>query len=89
MKKVLCLLACACLLFGCAENKTFTTKDGKQIVAKPYGWMNQDQKVDGVEYQMCTANIVLSVVFCETVAAPVLLTGLELYEPVMYNEPES
>ena len=88
MKKVLCLLACVCLLCGCAENKVFTKKDGSTFVAKPYGWMNQDKEIDGVEYELCTTNIVLSVVFSETIAAPILLTGLELYEPVAYNEPK-
>lgn len=87
MRKLLCIVACVCLLCGCAENKVFTKKDGSQFVAKPYGWMNQDQKVEGVEYEASTATIVLSVVFCETVAVPLLLTGLELYEPVAYNEP--
>ena len=88
MKKILCLLACACLLFGCAENKEFTRKDGSTFVAKPYGWMNQDKEIEGVEYELCTTNVVLSVVFSETIAAPILLTGLELYEPVAYNEPK-
>ena len=42
-----------------------------------------------VEYDICTGNIVLSVLFCETVVAPVLLTGLELWEPVSYTEPKT
>lgn len=88
MKKVLCLLACVCLLFGCADNKVFTKKDGSQFVACPYGWMNQDAKIDGVEYETCTGNVIFSIVFSETIAAPLLLTGLELYEPVAYNEPK-
>ena len=88
MKKVLCLLACACLLFGCAEKKTFTKKDGTQFTAVPYGWMDKENAIEGVQYEVCGGNIALSILFSETIIAPVLLTGLDLWEPVAYNEPE-
>lgn len=88
MKKAILFAAMVLLLLaGCADSKTFRKADGTQFIAKPYGWMTQGDKIEGVEYELCDANIVLSVVFCETVFAPVLLTGFELYEPVLYNEP--
>lgn len=73
---------------GCADSKTFKKSDGTEFVAKPYGWMDREDKIEGVEYDICGGNIVLSVVLGETIIAPVLLTGLELWEPVMYNEPK-
>lgn len=91
MKKTMILAAMAAMFLfsGCADNKTFTKADGKTFTASPYGWMDSERKIDGVEYELCTGNIVLSIVFSETVAAPVLLTGLELWEPVSYTEPTS
>lgn len=89
MRKVILLAAVAAMvLTGCADNKTFRKADGTEFVARPYGWMTKDDKVEGVEYELCPGNIVLSCVFGETVLVPVLLTGLELWEPVSYNEPE-
>lgn len=89
MKRTIFIALCVCLLLcGCAENKTFKKSDGTEVTAVPYGWMTKEKQVDGVQYELCTANVVLSVLFCETVAAPVLLTGLELWEPVSYNEPK-
>lgn len=89
MKKFWSILAVAFVsiaLTGCAEKKTFKKADGTEFTAKPYGWMTKDKEIEGVDYELCTGNIVLSVIFGETVVAPVLLTGLELWEPVSYNE---
>lgn len=88
MKKIILFAVFAAVLCGCAEKQTFTKSDGTQFTAKPYGWMDKDKAIDGVEYDICTANIVLSVIFGETVVAPILLTGLELWEPVSYVEPQ-
>lgn len=92
MKKLMMILAVAIAsiaMTGCAEKKTFKRSDGTEFTAKPYGWMDKDKEIEGVDYELCTGNIVLSVVFGETVVAPVLLTGLELWEPVSYTEPKS
>lgn len=92
MKKILSAIAIAIVstaLTGCADSKTFKKSDGTEFIANPYGWMDRDKEIEGVEYDICTGNIVLSVLFGETVVAPVLLTGLELWEPVSYNEPNN
>lgn len=88
MKKFFLFSVIATMLCSCANDKTFQRGDGTTFTAEPYGWMNGGNKIDGVKYDICVPNIVLSIVFGETVAAPVLLTGLELYEPVSYNEPD-
>lgn len=72
---------------GCADEKTFQKADGTFFTAEPYGWMNTSKKVDGVVYDICPGNIVWSIVLGETVVAPVLFTGLALWEPVNYVEP--
>ena len=82
-------LLCVGLMFcGCSEDKTFKKSDGTEFVAVPYGWMDSDKKIDGVQYELSTSTIVLSVVFSETLAVPVLLTGLELWQPIAYVEPK-
>lgn len=89
MKKIFIFLAVVfanIALTSCADEKTFKKSDGTEFTAKPYGWMDKEKKIEGVDYEICTGTIVLSVVFSETIVAPVLLTGLELFEPVSYNE---
>jgi hypothetical protein len=89
MKKILLLmLVCLVIMTGCADEKTFVKSDGTTFVAEPYGWMNDSKKVPGVEYDVCAGNIVWSIVLGETVIAPVLFTGLALWEPVSYVEPK-
>ena len=81
------LVAVAMILSGCADSKTFKKSDGTEFIANPYGWMTKEDKIEGVEYKLSSGNIVWSIVLGETVVAPVLFTGLALYEPVSYTEP--
>ena len=89
MKKIFLAVLAVMLLASCAENKTFEKSDGTTVVAVPYGWMDKEHAIEGVQYQLCTSNIVLSVLLSETIAVPVFLTGLELWEPVSYQEPKT
>ena len=77
----------AVLVASCAEKKTFKKADGTEFVAEPYGWMNSNEAIEGVKYELCKENVVVSVLSAETLAVPVLLTGLELWQPVSYVEP--
>lgn len=88
MKKVMIFAAIAAMvLSSCADSKTFKKADGTEFTAQPYGWMNEsDYKIDGVQYEICADNIVLSILASESVVCPILLTGLQLYEPVSYDE---
>ena len=88
MKKLILLALAAVMMAGCADEKTFQKADGTTFTAEPYGWMNTSRKVDGVVYDVCPGNIVWSIVLGETVIAPVLFTGLSLWEPVDYVEPK-
>ena len=88
MKKLFILALVAVMMAGCADKRTFQKADGTTFTAEPYGWMNTSKKVDGVVYDVCPGNIVWSIVLGETVVAPVLFTGLALWEPVDYVEPK-
>lgn len=89
MKKLMIFAAIAAMvLSSCADSKTFKKADGTEFTAQPYGWMNEsDYKIDGVQYEICADNIVLCILASESVVCPILLTGLQLYEPVSYDEP--
>ena len=86
MKKILLFALAAIMMAGCADDKTFQRADGTIFTAEPYGWMNTSKKVDGVVYDVTPGNIVWSIVLGETIIAPVLFTGLALWEPVDYVE---
>jgi hypothetical protein len=79
--KCLAALTIGLLLTSCADFKTFTI-DNKTVVVEPYGWFDTSAKNDSVQYKVSTGNIIWSVILCETIVAPILLTGNSLYEPV-------
>jgi len=93
MKKIFAIFgALLILMASCADSKTFTVQDPEtnvttQITAKPYGWMNDSRKIEGVEYDVCVGNIVWDILLVETVVVPVVLTGVAFYEPVNYTPP--
>lgn len=83
MKNFIFALATACLLMtSCAESKTFKKTDGTVVTVDPYGWFSPDDKVDSVHYQLCGENLAISIIGAETIVAPIVLTGTQLYEPV-------
>ncbi len=88
MKKLMMFALVCAMLVGCAESKTFRKADGTEFTAEPYGWMNKDAKVDGVDYEVCEGSVLMCFLFSETIAAPLFISGLDLYEPVSYTEPK-
>ena len=84
MKKSRNLLAVIMILLmcvSCADSKQLTI-NGKETIVEPYGWMNQENKKEDVIYKINVGNMVLNVLFFETVVVPVWLSGTELYEPI-------
>lgn len=88
-KTIIAAIAVALTFASCAKEKTFTRNNGTQFVAKPYGWATKEDKIKGVEYKVCTSNLILSAAFSETIAIPLVVTGTELWEPVSYTEPQA
>lgn len=86
MKKLIILIVLALIVCSCAEPKKFRKQDGSVFTAEPYGWANYEtRKIKGVKYEMNITNVVLSTIFVETVIAPILITGYDLFEPVSYE----
>lgn len=77
------LLSALLFLFTSCGNSQIVNIDGVDTVVEPYGWANHDtKKVEGVLYEVSVGNVILSIVFSETVIIPVWLTGWQIYEPV-------
>ena len=90
MKKLIILIMSALMICSCAESKKFRKQDGTVFEAEPYGWANyQTNKIEGVKYEINAPNMVLSLIFVETIIAPVLITGYNLFEPVFYTESDT
>ena len=67
---------------GFADSKDFVI-NGKTVTVKPYGLGNENtQKNDSINYELCTGNVVLSILFAETIIVPVYLVLDYLYVPV-------
>lgn len=87
MKKIyISLITLVILTASCADNKTFRVEDETSgltevIYAEPYGVFNKEDKDPRVEYKVCKGNVILSIIFSETLLVPVWLVGWELYEP--------
>lgn len=81
MRKLVTVLVTIILLTSCADSKEFTI-DGKKQTIEPYGWFDLEAKNDSINYKVNVGNVIWSVVLVETVAAPILITGYQLFEPV-------
>lgn len=88
MKKIiLAALVVISLFASCSNEKTFKKEDGSTITAKPYGWASKENRIEGVNYELNTPDIVISVFFAPSIIAPALLTAYDVWEPVSYTEP--
>ena len=88
MKKLtlMAIVASALLLTACgAEDKVINgTKYGT------YGLFNKEEmRNPNIQYEVSGWSIFWSVLFCETVVAPVYFLGWDLYQPVAAKTPNS
>ena len=87
MKKfslILTMLAITIMTVGCAEPKTING-----ATYQPAGWMEGYEKDPCVKYRVNGENIFWSVILVETIFAPILITGQELWEPIGWNSGKS
>ena len=84
MKKMISfvlLIVLVGMFTSCADSKQFVI-DGEEVTVEPYGWFDLEAKNDSVEYKINGGNVVLDIIFSETIFIPVILTGDQSYEPV-------
>jgi hypothetical protein len=81
MALVLALVAC---LSGCAKARTIEFSEGSRKV-EPYGLyvelFDKSRKDPAVEYKLNVPDVVLSIIFSETIVVPIILCGWYLWEP--------
>ena len=75
--KLIILALLALILMSCADAKTI---DGKTY--QNYGFMNQEDKSDSIQYKASLGSLVVGVVFFETIVVPIYVFGYDFYEPV-------
>jgi len=78
-KKLIVVVLCMALLIT-ACGQSIKASDGQ--VYECYGLLDKDKiKKDNMVYDVVIENVVLSVIFCETVFIPIWLIGFQLYCP--------
>jgi hypothetical protein len=89
MKKIIGIILIFSLLLmmsGCSQPKEIRFKDGSVRTVVPYGFINElsqdGKRNDDVVYKISTKDIVLSIIFCETIIVPIISLGYNLWEPV-------
>ena len=90
MKNLILIIGVLTVLMtsSCADSKDFII-NGETVTVEPYGWANHESlKNDSVIYEVSIGNTVCSVIFCQTLIVPVLLTGWEIMEPVALKNTE-
>ena len=79
------------MVVGCSNSVPKTKKvDGiiasskfiDSVEVPPYGVFTKELAQPNIQYTTCAGSVILAIIFCETVVAPVYLIGWELYEPV-------
>lgn len=81
MKKLLCLFLCVVSLVACADDRVVC---GKHIPT--YGVINDELKVKNINYHISTRNVILAILFSETLFIPGITVGWYLYEPRPHQE---
>lgn len=69
------------MLASCSKSKEFDI-NGKKTSVQPYGIFNMKSANDSVNYELSIPDVVLSVVFSETLVVPLVSCGFYLWEPI-------
>lgn len=83
VKKGICLVVALLFLFsttltGCGNTKSI---DGKEY--DTYGLLNRDtKKNNNIEYEVIIGNLILGILFVETIIAPIYFFGFDLFQPI-------
>lgn len=81
MKKIIALFLILSFagVLGCADPHR-VCNNGTCDICEPYGFANKEVKCPNAVYGVSGGNVVLSVLFSETVVVPILLLGWQIFE---------
>jgi len=86
MKKMILLIMILVVLIGCSNNKElcYKTEEGQYCSEfKPYGLLDEEvYKNPNIEYRINPYNVFWSIVLIESIFAPIIIIGFDIYEPV-------
>lgn len=83
MKRFMAIVMITLMLSACGRPQTLTTSDNKTKTYPTYGLLNEKtEKSDKVCYEISAGNLVMSILWVETVIAPVYFIGYSIYNPV-------
>ncbi len=82
MKNILFVFVILIFLSSCSQPKDIIFPDGKTRTISPYGIFNMEDKNPDISYKISTKDVVVSIIFCETIIAPIISAGFNLWEPV-------
>ncbi len=78
MKRFVLFIVLSLFLCGCGKSKVING-----VEYHTYGWLNKEENKDpNTQYRLVGENIFWIIIFSETIVIPLLITGLDLYEPV-------
>jgi len=82
MKKLFLILLLAIVgLTSCSHSKTMVL-NGQMQTIEPYGLATQSEKNDSVIYEANGEDVIVGIIFSETLVAPVWIFGWDVMEPV-------
>lgn len=87
MKKFIVALLLSCFMLGnmaCGDNKILCRAVETKKVCKEYqtyGFFSMDDKDPSVHYSVVGQNVFWSILFSESIVIPILILGLDMYEP--------
>lgn len=80
---VIIIFLASIILSGCGNIKTIDN-----VTYDTYGLINEDEKKNpNIEYKVIWGNIVLAVILCETIVAPIYFVGFDMFEPIGKKDP--
>lgn len=82
MKKIITLFLILSFTgaLGCANSHRICNDEGICHVCEPYGFANKEVECSDAIYGISGGNIILSVLFSETLVVPIFLLGWQTFE---------
>lgn len=77
MKKLITIAMACFALAACSS-----TLHSNGTTYEPKGLFSESEKSDDICYETSVGDIILGIIFIETVIAPVYLFGFDMYEPI-------
>ena len=94
MKYISILILSIFFIISCGDSKTFCIKPMSNSLGcaeyrtyETYGFIDKDEIKDpNIEYKLVIGTLIWSVLLSGTIVAPILILGLDMYEPLKLKD---